>query len=164
MKTKLTEIKTAAELITFIRCFGRSTKQEDIVIMQDIIGHTAADELAEIANDANAGSTFYHMLFAIWNYEDAVRFYNTHTAHLPKQLDEALEDFRSLEAEYKELDTYYNQMTERYKAVSAMLKTQEAKTKEAEAKAAAAEAKTAKLEAEIMQLKAKLYDMMTAAN
>lgn len=97
--SKYDSIKTAAELVAEVRANGLSTAQEDICRAQDIFGHTSIEELDRLANDIGRDNdkgepdphgswsssrpatqaTFYRIAFSIWNWEDAVRFWNQHT-------------------------------------------------------------------------------------
>ena len=97
--SKYDSIKTAAELVADVRANGLSTAQEDICRAQDIFGHTPIEELDRLANDIGRDNdkgepdphgswsssrpatqaTFYRIAFSIWNWEDAVRFWNLHT-------------------------------------------------------------------------------------
>lgn len=106
MKSIYDEIKTAADLVRHVSIHGLSTKEEDVSRARDIIGHSTIEELDTLANDIGRNNengepdpngswssgrkatrdTFYFILFKIWNYEDAVRFWNEHTNPEHKQL------------------------------------------------------------------------------
>lgn len=97
--SKYDNIKTAAELVAEVRAHGLSLELDDKAQAQDIFGHTPIEELARLANDIGRDNdkgepdphgtwasgrpatqaTFYQIAFAIWSWEDAVRFWNQHT-------------------------------------------------------------------------------------
>lgn len=102
------EIKTPKELIQNVMCHGFSTETEDICRAQDIFGRAAIEDLVFLANDIGRNNekgepdsdgswsssrrgtrdTFYMILFSIWSWEDATRFWNQHTNLEHKMLKE----------------------------------------------------------------------------
>lgn len=97
--SKYDSIKTAAELVAEVRVHGLSLAQEDICRVQDIFGNAPIEDLVALANDIGRNNrngepdpkgsmssnrpatqnTFYSILFRIWHWEDATRFWNQHT-------------------------------------------------------------------------------------
>lgn len=169
-------INTAKDLVREVMAHGRSTKQEDIVRMQDIFGHSSIEELAALANDigrndANGNpdpkgtwssgrketrSTFYSILFSIWNYEDATRFWNQHTNPEHEKLEALEVEFKTLRTRNEQLTARRDELLEDAKRGTEYMAELNNRLTEAVARAEAAEA-------EIIQLKAKLYDLITKA-
>lgn len=94
------KIKTARELLIEVQIHGFSTKDEDICRAQDIIGRTSVEELDALANDNGIDggmrtgrrvtqAVFYQVLFHIWYWEEATRFYNQHSNSEYKKLRES---------------------------------------------------------------------------
>lgn len=173
-------IKTAKELVVEVSMRGFSTKQEDICRAQDIFGNSTIEELVELANDNGRldgpngspdprgswcsgkdglSKTFYSVLFHIWNWEDATRFYNQYS-NFPvidekeeleakkKELKKAEQQIKDLEAVEKCTENFYEQEKKKAAEVAGELES----TKKSLAEA----------EDEITRLKAKLYDLMVA--
>ena len=106
--SKYDSIETAADLVREVQNYGLSTAQDDICRAQDIFGHSSVDELVSLANDIGRNNddgepdpkgswssnrratqgTFYSIIFAIWNWEDACRFWNLHTNPQTEQFEE----------------------------------------------------------------------------
>lgn len=173
-------IKTAKDLIREVMVSGLSTKQEDICRVQDIFGHSTIEELVELANDNGRNdengnpnpkgswcggrkgtySTFYMVLFNIWNWEDATRFWNQHTnpdmetkISLYKQnvrLDEELAEYKrkcdNLKKDISELQTQRCEHMNKMYDMTRELTEKTEKLKESET--------------QIIVLKARLFDMM----
>ena len=177
MASKYDEIKTAAELVREVRVHGLSLAQEDICRAQDIFGHTTIDELEKLANDngrtddngkpdpngawssgrEGTQRVFYSILFHIWNWEDATRFWKQHTDPEYKKMKAAMEAAGRDQAErigrIKELEKRCDMLVENEVLV--------ADTAEAMRVEAASERKRAeRAEFEIVKLKARLYDLM----
>ena len=166
-------IKTAKDLVSEVMTHGFSTKQEDVIRAQDIFGHSAIEDLVALANDIGRNdengnpdpkgtwssgrretrSTFYSILFQIWNYETATRFWNEHTNpdhERIKELEESNKALRSqLEAKKTECETEHKGRLQ-----------ETAGKREAQDKATLCEATIHELNMTIMELKAKLYDLM----
>ena len=122
--SKYDSIKTAAELVAEVRANGLSTVQEDICRAQDIFGHTPIEELDRLANDIGRDNdkgepdphgtwsssrpatqaTFYRIVFSIWNWEDAVRFWNQHANPEHMAFDEVKTENARLRAAKVELE------------------------------------------------------------
>lgn len=163
MITKLEQVKTAAELITLISWQGIPTDTESICTMQDIIGHTAQDELIALAQDdglerRDDGSTWstgrrgtqkemMSLLFTIWHWEDATRFYNNHVNPIAQEN----------KAKAAQADTYKARAKKAEEAAQHNMQIWE----EADARADKAEKELREAQAEIMRLKAMLFDYMT---
>lgn len=145
------EIKTARELINNVKVHGLKNDMESINRAQDIFGHTSIDALEDLAHEDQ--STFYFILFNIWNWSEAIEFYNSYSNEIFKKL---IEENKKLIVE--------NQQLERLKESSEKLREtvtkidQKAWEKEKEVNRLRTEIKTQ--EYEIIKLKAKLYDMM----
>jgi Uncharacterized protein involved in chromosome partitioning len=168
-------IKSAKELVKHVMAHGISTKDEDIVVAQDIIGHSTIEELDELANDIGmedrngnpdpkgtiysgkrgTRDTFYFILFHVWSWEDATRFWNQHT-----NLEH--EELETLRSEKKAATATIEKLTRDLEAAKSTLHTEANMVQTANTSLAAAEKRAADAEAEVIRLKAKLYDMMTA--
>jgi len=171
-------IKTAKELLEKVAMQGFSTQVEDICKAQDIFGHATIEELVALANDNGRNNdkgepdargswssgrkgfqqTFYSVLFQIWNWEDATRFYNQYS-NFPvidekAELQEAKKQVKQLKQEISDLDKLE-------RATESMLETEKKKATELEADKKQLEASLESAQEEILKLKAKLYDLMT---
>ena len=173
MASKYDKIKTAKDLVTEVMMHGLSTVQEDICRAQDIFGHSTIEELANLAkdigrNDENGNpdpkgtwssgrrgtcSAFYQIAFSIWNWEDAVRFWNQHSN---PEHDELADSRKKLQAMAKELEKagetmekYWEREAQNDKILSERLN-----------KITELSAKVYEQEREIIRLKARLFDMM----
>ena len=163
MKTKLEQITTAAELITYTLAFGVPTDPESICRMQDIFGHSSYEELSELANSTKNGenrshdtqNAFYSLLFKIWNWTDAVRFWNDYTNPQKPELKELKEKNDVLAERNKYLtdrrDELNNQLNDGAKQITELMED-----------GAEMRGRIFQLEEEVTRLKAKLYDMITA--
>lgn len=174
MLKELKDIKTAKELIEHIQIHGMSTVQEDIVTMQDIIGHEPIEELYLLANDIGRNdengnpdpkgtwssgrkgtqSTFYSLLFHIWNWQDAVDFWNRNTN--PDHEQKLIVD-----AQNNDLRCARDRMRKEIESKDAVLEDLHNRLKEAEDSAQRLREVVNRKDAEILALKAKLYDLMT---
>jgi len=175
MMKKFEDIKTATELIQYIGISGMPLDQDSICRMQDIIGNSSIKELVTLANDIGRNdengnpdpkgswssgrkatrNTFYALLFHIWNWEDATRFWNEHTNPEREILTQIREENKKLTKQNKELESRRDELLKEVKCgadriVEVMDEAQMAKEK------------LEKLEVENLKLKAKLYDMMMA--
>ncbi|MBE6557526.1 MAG: hypothetical protein E7661_00695 [Ruminococcaceae bacterium] len=166
-------IKTPKELVDMVRLRGLSTALEDICKAQDIFGRAPISSLVELANDngrvdANGNpdpkgswskgregtqKTFYMILFSIWNWEEATRFYNEHTNPEFEALRAKALKLTSVEA------TLIGTVDDLQEAKKALVDAG-AMFIEQEKKASKLEKENAELADEIIRLKAKLYDMM----
>ena len=175
--SKYDSIKTAAELVAEVRANGLSTVQEDICRAQDIFGHTPIEELDRLANDIGRDNdkgdpdphgtwsssrpatqaTFYRIVFSIWNWEDAVRFWNQHTNPEHMAFDEVKTENARLRAAKGELED----------KVETLQHEQDMQTREMEKLRQDSRSMIASLEdaeAEVVNLKAELYDYMKAVD
>lgn len=173
--SKYDHIETAADLVAEVAAHGLSMEQEDINRAQDIFGRSTIKELVDLANDIGRNNEngepdpngtwssgrrgtqdkFYLIAFNIWNWRDAVRFYNEHT-------DGAQREVKRLTAENKDLASLL-ESTSRDR--DACMSFAEQSAERAQIRAEEVNDLNAKLrekDTEIMALKAKLYDMMTA--
>lgn len=173
--SKYDDIKTAAELVAEVRAHGLSLDQEDICRAQDIFGNSPIEELVRLANDIGRNNekgeadpkgtwssgrpatqnTFYSILFRIWNWEDATRFWNQHTNPEHEGYRELQEKLR---AEMSEHSTTKKALENEHKAVL----NERSQVCELKAKVACLESFRHENNMTIMELKAKLYDLMTA--
>ena len=158
------KIKTAKELLTEVQLHGFSTKVEDICRAQDIIGRTSIDELDALANDngmdgskstgrRGTRAVFYQVLFQIWNWEDATRFYNQHSNSEYKKLREAGADVQKTKEQLAKAmedvrKEHENVLNERSKVIKL----------ERELEMLSSELHDREMT--IIELKAKLYDLM----
>lgn len=156
-------IKTAEELVDYTIIHGTPCDMESICRMQDIFGHSSYEELSELANSTKNGenrshdtqNAFYSLLFKIWNWTDAVRFWNDYTNPQKPELKELKEKNDVLAERNKHLtdrrDELNNQLNDGAKQITELMED-----------GAEMRGRIFQLEEEVTRLKAKLYDMMTA--
>lgn len=168
------DIKTIQELIAYIAAHGMPTDEESVCRMQDIVGHSTIEELDFLANNIgrcdehgnidpkgscsggkNSQKYFYPLIFSIWNWEDAVRFWNQHTNPDKEILTKTYEENRVLKKRNEELTARRDELLENEKLVAD-------KVSELMEKGFESEKRIGDLELENIRLKARLYDMMTA--
>ena len=151
MKSKYDSIKTAQELVKEVAMNGISRKEEDICRMQDIFGHSDIEELKELATGRDYGM-FYFIIFEIWSWEDAVRFWNETSNRelesIKKLRDKLLNQVELLQKSKSELEKRVND------AIDDAIEAQGHESDMAE--------KLKAKDLEILRLKAKLFDMMEA--
>lgn len=158
-------IKTATDLIMEVRMRGLSTSQDDLNRAADIFGRASIGELAALANDIGRKNekgepdpngtwssgrkgtqqTFYFIAFNIWHWEEATRFFNTHTNIQTKGCR-----IFDLEQEAAKIPNLEQQL----ETCKHLWQLEEQRSMKAERKLAEAQSK-------ITALKAKLYDLMT---
>lgn len=168
-------IKTARELVSFVRAHGFSTNIEDICRAQDIFGNTAIEELDDLANDIGRNnehgepdpkgtwssgrietrSTFYSILFQIWNWEDATHFWHQHS-------NPDFEELKALRAERKTHGERIQQLTARRDELLKEIKDGGEIIDDITEKSREWQRRAEAAEQEVIALKAKLYDYMTA--
>ena len=174
MKTKINEINTAAELITYTTAFGIPTDTESICRMQDIIGHTAVDDLVKLATDDGTetdgnGSRWttgrrgtktqtMNILFHIWHWEDATRFYNRYVNQEVINTKEQLQEVTQDAITWKETAETYKEAYEKYEGIAG---TNYRNYIEAKQEATEQKQRADELEKEMLKLKAMLFDYMT---
>lgn len=166
-------IKTARELVSFVKAHGMSTKMEDICRAQDIFGNSTIEELDDLANDIGRNnddgepdpkgtwssgrmetrSTFYSILFHIWNWEDATRFWHQHSNPEYEELKVLREERRKLGEQVKQLTARRDELLKGTNEAAKALSEQMSRTGEAQRRAEAAEA-------EVVKLKARLFDLL----
>ena len=159
--SKYDSIATAKDLIREVISHGLSIDIEDKNRAADILGNSSIRDLADLANSTDTISgkhitdTFYFIAFNVWNWRDAVNFFNEHTNPATKTARETAEklkaaenDIEKLTADYKgvisKLNELGNQNIEEYNKVVHVTNALEA------------------AQGEVITLKAKLYDLMTA--
>ena len=171
--SKYDSIKTAAELVAEVRVHGLSLAQEDICRVKDIFGNAPIEDLVALANDIGRNNrngepdpkgsmssnrpatqnTFYSILFRIWHWEDATRFWNQHTN---PEHEEVMELRAKLKAEMSEHSTTKKALEHEHSAVL----DERGQVCELKAKVACLESFRHENNMTIMELKAKLYDLM----
>lgn len=160
-------LKTPKELVTYVMAHGLSTAVNDICRVQDIFGRAPIADLVELANDDNqaankAGrthsyqSTFYMVLFHIWNWEDATRFYNQHTNPEPKAWMAAT---TAAKAEAQQATSALKDLQKKHDKLWEDINTLGKAKLEQEQRAGRAETQLAAAQQTILELKAKLYDL-----
>lgn len=169
-------IKTAKDLILEVAAHGLSTKQDDICRAQDIFGNSTVEELAALATDNGrrdengtpnqfgsrcSGSDgtqryFYQIIFSIWNWRDATKYYNEHSNPLYIEGREAVKECKALKTEIARKDDtieHLNGDVSEYRGAIAQMRDEKVDyQKEIDEK-----------DAEIIKLKARLYDLMAAS-
>lgn len=179
MASQYDKIKTPKELLVQVSMHGFSTKTEDVCRAQDIFGRAPIEELVALANDNgrlnelgepdpegtwSSGrkgyqQVFYQVLFHIWNWEDATRFYNQHTNPEFKKLRESVTELTADLAEARTDAEEAQQDCEVWMSKHRASEAAHAETvRELEFYQGGYEA----AHLEITKLKAKLYDMMMA--
>lgn len=173
MASKYDKIQTASDLVMEVKFHGMSLAQEDILRAQDIFGHSTIEELDTLANDIGRNNengepdpngtwsstrvptrdTFYFILFHIWNWEDATRFWNQHSNPDRKEIADAKIEHQHLMAEIKRLKA------DKEKAEMAEATMMEKYNNLIDSYDANAEA-LERAQQTIIELKAKLYDLM----
>lgn len=173
MSSKYDSIKTAAELVKEVRLNGLSLVQEDICRAQDIFGNAPIEELVFLANDIGRNNrngepdpkgtvssdrpatqnTFYSILFRIWHWDDATRFWNQHSN---PEHEEIVELRAKLKAEMAEHTETKKTLKDEHKA----LLDERGKVLDLKEKVSNLEAEVHYQNMTIMELKAKLYDLM----
>ena len=151
MSSQYDSIKTPKDLLLEVTAHGLSTKREDICRAQDIFGRAPISDLAELAKESY--STFYMVLFNIWNWEDAARFYNEHTLGYP-------EEIRKLEEEKRGLVGEVAHQKEQARIAHDNMKKEMENRREARAALHKTEAELHDRDMTILELKAELYDYM----
>jgi len=159
--SKYDEIFTAYDLIREVISNGLSTAIEDINRAADIFGNSSVDELAKLANSEDqicgkyVSNMFYSIAFSIWNWQDAVNFYNEHTNLAGVKLREARATIDSYIKENADVQEALNESAGREEEFRLKWREQECRAIKTEEALDAAYA-------EIVALKAKLYDLLTA--
>ena len=168
-------INSPKELLEIVKFHGLSTEIEDICRAQDIFGRATLQELVTLANDNgrmnDSGETdpngiwssgrdglqktFYSVLFHIWNWEEATRFWNQHTnpeyAKLKKQAEAARKTNEALELANHNCEVLQSNERRLHDELS-----------EAANEIDMLQEEVATQAEEILKLKAKLYDLMVS--
>jgi hypothetical protein len=168
--SKYDDIETAAELIREVAAHGISMDIDDKNRAADIFGNSAIAELAALANDIGRNKadgepdpngtwsssrratqgTFYLIAFSIWNWKQAVDFYNEYT-------DPTRAEARRLRKENANLESAIKEVTRERDAAADTLNNVNSQFQQS---TAACE----KLTERVIALKARLYDLMTAGD
>lgn len=173
MSSKYDSIKTASEMVEEVMVHGLSTNQADICRVQDIFGQSTIEELDRLANDIGRNNeygepdpkgtwssgrrptrdVFYMILFNIWNWEDATRFWNQHSNIEREELLKLRNTCKNLS---KQLDKQVEHTkVERNEVVETLNRL-----RETESELITLNSQLDEKDFEIMKLKAKLYDLM----
>lgn len=166
-------ITTPEDLVSEVMARGFRTETEDICRAQDIFGNAPIEDLVFLANDIGRNDengnpdpkgtrssgrrgtrdTFYNILFKIWNYEDAVRFWNEHTN---PEHEEKMRLYTEL-ADCKENCQYWMDLEKQEHSLRLEETAEKIKYKQ---EVDRLESEVHDQELKIMELKAKLYDLM----
>lgn len=178
MASKYDRIHSAEELLKDVAMHGLSTAQEDICRAQDIFGHSEVKELVRLANDngrlkgfggepdprgtVNSGRDglskyFYQVAFHIWNWEDAVRFYNRHS-NFP--VIDAMDELQEIRKKNTELNAALMAANDATVQEHKMRLDETAEKLDAQKEIERLKAELHDRDMAIMELKAKLYDLM----
>ena len=171
-------IKTVKELLNEVTAHGLSLAPEDIAKAQDIVGHAPVGELIALARDNgrrnkngepdpdgpwSSGSDgtqqrFISLLFNLWHWEDAVRFYNEHVNPVIRDMkaeqSALVESYDLLSKNYAELLSAKEAVDNENVALYKQLKNRNAMKKSLQQDLKAKEQT-------ILELKANLYDLIT---
>jgi len=163
MASQYDSIQTPKELLTKVAMHGFSTQIDDKLRAQDIFGRAPIEDLVELANTAGKTSeNFYMVLFSIWHWSDATRFYNQHSNPDYKEMKQKDQEIgrlkREVEAAQEEAAEHHEDCQEW------MRRCEEEHAAHAETRNEVEFYKVAAKMAqqEIIELKAKLYDFMVA--
>ena len=106
--------------------------------------------------------TFYFVLFKIWNWEDAVRFWNQHSSPEHEGVKELQAKLQAEMAEHTKTKEALKEQRISTDAEHKFLLIERGKRVEQAEKISSLEAEVHDRDMTIMELKAKLYDLMTA--
>ncbi len=168
------KITTAKDLVLEVKAHGLSTNLEDMCRAQDIFGNSTVEELEALATDNGRRDTdgnpdqfgswssgkegtqkiFYQIIFTIWSWEEATKYYNEHSNPFYIEGREAVKTCDAQKAEIARKDDSISVLngavTEYKEALNEQFELNENLKAELEAK-----------DAEIIKLKARLYDLMS---
>lgn len=181
MASKYDKIQTARDLVMEVRFHGMSLKQEDIVRAQDIFGNSTIEELADLANDIGRNNengepdpkgtwssnrvptrdTFYSILFNIWNWEEATRFWNQHSNPDREQIAVAQIESKTLRAEVKSKEKRIEEYQQKVDLMEDRMAEYDKIATDRLNKINEQSAALREKDDEIIRLKAKLYDLLT---
>ena len=167
------DIKTATELVHEVMASGMSTKDEDLVRVQDILGRSTIAELDTLANDIGRNDehgnpdpkgawssnrrptrdTFYSIIFKVWNYEEAVKFWNSHTNPEHKDLAKMRQSFKTVTKQNTDFKVQVAELTAREENARD-------RVNELADQVDSLQRQLTEKDAEITRLKAKLYDLI----
>lgn len=150
------KIETAKDLTFEVMAHGLSTKIEDICRAQDIFGNSSVDELQTLANDEQRSRIFYQIIFSIWNWEDATRFFNQNSNPAYIEGREAAKERGELKAEIarkEEKIAKLNGEIADYKAAIKQMRDEKVDYQN----------EIDEKDALIIKLKARLFDLMVAS-
>lgn len=150
------KIETAKDLIFEVKAHGLSTKIEDICRAQDIFGNSPVEELETLANDKNRSREFYQIIFTIWNWEDATRFYNQTSNPAYIEGREAVKEIDKLKAEL-------NRKNERIAELNGEIADFNEALQQMHDEKVDYQKEIDEKDALIIKLKARLYDLMVTS-
>lgn len=173
MSSKYDSIKTAEEMVQEVIVHGLSTNQDDLCRVQDIFGNSPIEDLDRLANDIGRNNeygepdpkgtwsssrrptrdVFYMILFNIWNWEDATRFWNQHSN--PER-----EELVDLRKSYNNLSSQLDKQIEHTRLERDRFAEQSKRIHELDSEVIRLTVQLDEKDLEITRLKAKLYDMM----
>ena len=149
MASQYDSIQTPKELLAKVAMHGFSTQIDDKLRAQDIFGRAPIEDLVELANTAGKTSeNFYMVLFSIWHWTDATRFYNQHTNP----------EIKTMKFGMKADQKYIKELEHKNEILVGNINC----LMDENDRAASTSKELEKANLEIMRLKAKLYDMMVA--
>lgn len=168
------KITTAKDLVLEVKAHGLGTNLEDMCRAQDIFGNSTVEELEALATDNGRRDTdgnpdqfgswssgkegtqkiFYQIIFTIWSWEEATKYYNEHSNPFYIEGRKAVKTCGAQKAEIARKDDSISVLngavTEYKEALNEQFELNENLKAELEAK-----------DAEIIKLKARLYDLMS---
>lgn len=130
------------------------TNTEEIVKIQDLIGHTSVGDLEELSH--NYGETFYRVYDLAYGTREAIKYFFDNSK-LCSELRENLANAEADRDKYQYLLEQEKKLSE--KNCSDMLDVQ-AEVSKQRTENIELKMEIANLEAEMIQLKAKMYDLM----
>ena len=172
-------IKNPKDLLILVQRQGLSTKDEDISRVQDIFGHASEEELVALANDNGRNDSngnpdprgswssgrdglskeFYFVLFKIWSWEDATRFFNRHSNF---QLIDEKEELEGLKTEVVKANETIKKLETELQQAKDLFDTEKERADGAEVDMLRSKSQLEKANDEIIRLKARLYDLLEA--
>ena len=181
MTSRYDKIQTARDLVMEVKFHGFSCKPEDICRAQDIFGHSTIEELDTLANDIGRNNengepdpkgtwsstrtptrdTFYSILFQIWNWEEATRFWNEHSNPEREQIAVIKIENQTKRAEIKDKEKRIEEYQQKVDLMEDRLAEYDKIATDRLSRINEQGAALREKDAEIMRLKAKLYDLLT---
>ena len=107
-------------------------------------------------------NTFYSILFRIWHWEDATRFWNQHTNPEREEVVELRAKLKAEMAEHSKTKEALHEQVRRTEEEHQKVLSERSSVCELKVKVTCLDSKVHDQGMTIMELKAKLYDLMTA--